>query len=154
MKRKPIPYHPRLKQLARQLRKNSTLSEVLLWKYLNGKQMLGYDFHRQKPIDRFIVDFFCNKLCLAIEVDGYSHLVEEVIEKDAVKEKCLNGLGINVLRFQDSQVMNDIEGVLHSLRVYIEDFEKEHTPGPSRPSLTRVSYRGETRNTPPTPIEN
>jgi len=60
MKRKIIlPYNPMLKERAREPRKNSTLSEVLLWRHLKGKQMLGHDFDRQKPIGNFIVDFFC-----------------------------------------------------------------------------------------------
>ncbi len=54
-----IPYDPKLKDLAKQLRENSALSEVLLWNYLKGKQILGYDFDWQKPIDNYIVAFFC-----------------------------------------------------------------------------------------------
>jgi very-short-patch-repair endonuclease len=60
LKRKIIPYDPELKQLAHELRNKSTLSEVLLWKHLKGKQIQGYDFHRQKPLDQYIVDFFCS----------------------------------------------------------------------------------------------
>ncbi len=56
-----IKYNPKLKELARQLRNNSTKAEIKLWKYLKGKQMLGYDFHRQKPIDNYIVDFLSNR---------------------------------------------------------------------------------------------
>jgi very-short-patch-repair endonuclease len=67
-----IPYNPKLKILARQLRNNSTLSKVLLWNKIRGKA-LGYEFHRQVPIDEFIVDFFCHELLLAIEIDGSSH---------------------------------------------------------------------------------
>ena len=74
MKRKiVIPYNQKLKELARHLRKSSTLSEVLLWRYLKRKQMLGYDFDRQKPIDNYIVDFYCSELGLIVEVDGKSH---------------------------------------------------------------------------------
>ena len=91
MKRKTIiPYDPKLKDLARQLRKNSTLSEVLLWNYLKGKQMLGYDFDRQKLIDNYIVDFFCNELMLAIEIDGDTH--NDKIDKDEFRQKKLEGL--------------------------------------------------------------
>lgn len=72
-RRKIIPYDPKLKMLVRKLRNNSTLSEVLLWLELKGKQMKGYDFHRQKPIDNYIVDFFCHELMLAIEIGGISH---------------------------------------------------------------------------------
>ena len=78
MKRKIIPYNPKLKELARELRNNSTKAEIILWLKLKNKQLYGYDFHRQKPIDNYIVDFFCQELMLAIEVDGYSHQFEDV----------------------------------------------------------------------------
>jgi len=60
---------------------------------------MGYDFHRQKPIDNFIVDFFCNKLKLVIELDGYSHTFENVSDKDKLKQERLQEQGIMVLRF-------------------------------------------------------
>jgi len=103
-RRKIILYNPKLKQLARNLRNNSTKSEISPWKHLKGKQMMGYDFHRQKPIENYIVDFFCHELMLAIEMDGFSHQLEEVIEKDEIKESRLNELGVTVLRFQDEEV--------------------------------------------------
>ena len=59
MKRKIIPYNPKLKDLAKELRQNMTLSEILLWKKLRNKQMFGYDFDRQRPIDEYIIDFYC-----------------------------------------------------------------------------------------------
>ncbi len=86
-RRKIIPYNPKLKEFARQLRNNSTKSEIYLWKHLKGKQMMGYDFHRQKPLDNFIVDFFCHELMLAIEIDGYTHIHEEVQDKDEKKKR-------------------------------------------------------------------
>ena len=83
--------------------------------------MLGYDFHRQKPLDNYIVDFFCHELMLAIELDGYTHLHEEVRLKDAAKEKRLNELGIHVLRFQDRDVFNDMDNVLRVIEQYIRN---------------------------------
>ncbi|MFD2603727.1 endonuclease domain-containing protein [Flavobacterium suzhouense] len=70
MKRKIIPYNPNLKELARQLRNGSTKAEIVLWQKLKRKQMYGYDFDRQKPVDNYILDFFCHDLMLGIEVDG------------------------------------------------------------------------------------
>ncbi len=125
-KSKIIPYNPKLKEFARQLRNNSTETEIYLWLKLKGKQMYGYDFHRQKPIDNYIVDFFCNKLMLAIEVDGYSHEFLEVYNKDIIKEKRLNELGIHVLRFSDYQVLKDMENVLLAIEYFIFEFEKTH----------------------------
>lgn len=121
-----IPYNPKLKEFARQLRNNSTKSEIYLWKHLKGKQMMGYDFHRQKPLDNYIADFFCYELMLVIELDGYTHQLEDVIEKDKMKEKRLNELGIHVLRFQDEEVYNDVENVLRVIEAFIMEFKKTH----------------------------
>jgi very-short-patch-repair endonuclease len=68
--RKIIPYNPKLVPLVKKLRKNMTLSKVLLWNELKSKQVLGYDFDRQRPIDNYIVDFYCKDLQLVIEIDG------------------------------------------------------------------------------------
>ncbi len=119
-----LPYNPKLKERARHLRNNSTKAEIRLWQYLKGRQMMGYDFHRQKPIDNFIVDFFCRELMLAIEVDGYTHSFEEVTDRDERKEQRLRELGVRIMRFRDEDVMNNIEGVMKE----IEDWVKKHTP--------------------------
>ena len=125
MKRKIIPYNPKLKEYARELRNNSTKAEIILWLKLKGKQMYGYDFHRQKPLDQYIVDFFCNELMLAIEVDGYSHDLIEVHNNDLKKEMKLNKLGVTVLRFSDNQVLKDMTNVLRSIEWFIFEFEKK-----------------------------
>jgi len=130
-KRKIIPYNPKLKELARQLRNDSTKTEIFLWLKLKGKQMYAYDFHRQKPIDNYILDFFCYELMLGIEVDGYSHQFLEVYNRDGIKEKRMNELGITVLRFSDDEVLNEMENVLRAIEFYIFEYEK-HTPNPSQ----------------------
>jgi len=126
MKRKIIPYNPKLKQIARNLRNHSTKSEIILWHYLKGKQRNGFDFHRQKPIDNYIVDFFCHELMLAIELDGSSHWNEAIINKDAKKTIRLNDLGIQILRFEDEMVFDDIDFVIQKIDEYIEDYIKTH----------------------------
>jgi very-short-patch-repair endonuclease len=130
-RRKIIPYNPKLKELARQLRNDSTKTEIFLWLKLKEKQMYGYDFHRQKPIDTYILDFFCYELMLGIEVDGYSHQFLEVYNKDRIKEKRMNDFGITVLRFSDDEVLNEMENVLRAIEFYIFEYEK-HTPNPSQ----------------------
>ncbi|MGV2481542.1 UNVERIFIED_CONTAM: DUF559 domain-containing protein, partial [Salmonella enterica subsp. enterica serovar Weltevreden] len=77
MKNKILPYNPALKELAQRLRKQGILSEVLLWKKIKNKS-LGVEFHRQVPLDNYIVDFYCHELMLAIEIDGNSHDHSEV----------------------------------------------------------------------------
>ncbi len=109
MKRKIIPYNPSLKQLARDLRNKSSMSEIILWNKLKGKQMMGLDFHRQKPIHNFIVDFFCNELMLAIEIDGSTH--NEKFEIDFQRQQELETLGIKFLRFQDKEIRFNLDNV-------------------------------------------
>jgi very-short-patch-repair endonuclease len=88
-----IPYNPQLKERARELRKNPTLAEKILWRELRKKQ-LGYEFHRQIPIDHFVVDFYCHELMLVIEVDGASHDSDDARAKDLDRQ----GLRIWVFR--------------------------------------------------------
>jgi very-short-patch-repair endonuclease len=123
-----IHYDPKLKEIARKLRNNSTKAEIRLWHYLKGKQLYGYDFHRQKPIGEHIVDFFCHKLMLAIEVDGYTHDFKQTFAKDALKTQALNDIGIKILRFSDEEVFNNIEGVIETIKDYILTVENKHTP--------------------------
>ena len=130
MKRKIIRYNPKLKEYARELRNNSTLTEILLWQKLKRKQMFGYDFHRQKAIDNYILDFFCHELILGIEIDGYSHELIEVFEKDTKKTKKMNSLGITVLRFSDYQVLKEMENVLRAIEQFIIDFERDSKTHP------------------------
>ena len=125
-RRKIIPYNPKLKELARQLRNNSTKAEIILWQKLKRKQLHGYDFHRQKPIDNYILDFFCHELMLGIEVDGYSHQLVEVFKKDKIKESLMLELGISLLRFSDEQVLKDMDNVLRAIEDYIHNHEKTH----------------------------
>lgn len=76
-----ICYSPALRKLARQLRKNGTLAEALLWREISRRK-LGCEFHRQVPIHEYIVDFFCHELMLAIEIDGCSHRHDEAFAND------------------------------------------------------------------------
>lgn len=109
-KRKIIPYNPKLKEFARNLRNKSTLSEILLWKKLKGKQIRGYDFHRQKPLDNYIVDFFCNELMLAIEIDGRSHHYKVLADRE--RQNSLESFGVHFLRFTDYEVKTNMDNVI------------------------------------------
>ena len=86
---------------------------------------MGYDFHRQKPLLNFIADFFCHELKLVIELDGYTHQFEEVIAKDEMKQSELEEIGLTVLRFDDAEVMKDINNVLRTIEIYIAEFEEQ-----------------------------
>ncbi len=106
-------YNNELKERARYLRKNSTLAEIILWKKLNKKQILGFDFDRQIPIDNFIVDFLCKELMLAIEVDGSSHDDKE--EYDGFREEKLNKSGVFILRFTNDEVCDNLDFVVEKI---------------------------------------
>lgn len=123
VKRKIIPYSPRLKQLARQLRKSMTLAEILLWQELKSKQMLGYDFDRQRPIDEYIVDFYCKDLMLAIEIDGDSHYYDDAPERDRLRQERLEELGVRFLRFDDIDVKQQMAFVLDTIHNWIKENE-------------------------------
>lgn len=97
-----IFYDKKLKALSRELRKKGTLSEVLLWNVLKGRKIKGYQFMRQKPIGGYIVDFFCSKLKLVIEVDGISN--NDKGEEDKIRQQKLELLGLSVLRFYEWDV--------------------------------------------------
>jgi len=129
-KNKIIPYNPVLKSLARDLRNNSTKSEVILWNKIK-KKSLGAEFHRQVPIDEYIVDFFCHELMLAVEIDGSTHHYN--FEKDDIRQKKLESFGIKVIRFDDKDVRFALNDVLRALELTIEDIidnDKEHPPRP------------------------
>ncbi len=125
--RKIYPYNPKLKELARQLRNDSTLSEILLWNELKGKQLEGYDFHRRKPILNYILDFFCHELELAIEIDGESHDFEDADRYDLKRQAEIEKLGIRFLRFDDLDVKRDMDSVLSTIEGYIEEYRKTHS---------------------------
>lgn len=120
-KRKIIWYDPKLKPLAKKLRKNMTLSEVLLWNELKNKQMRGYDFDRQRPIDRYIVDFYCKDLMMAIEVDGESHGYDKVMASDQIRQRRLEKLGVMFLRIDDLDVKKNMKWVLNEIWFWIEE---------------------------------
>jgi len=120
MPRKIIPYNTSLKQLARQLRNNSTPGKIKLWQELRNKQFHGYDFHRQKPLLNYIVDFYCAELELVIEWDGRYH--EGISENDFERDSDLASYNLTVVRFSEVDVMNDMLNVLRTVEAYLEEY--------------------------------
>ena len=131
MTRKIIPYRSDLKEKSRQLRKKATKSEKILWRYILGKQIKGYQFYRQKPIDNYIVDFFCFELMLAIEIDGITHNDKQ--EYDKKRDNVLKTYGIHVLHFYDGDVHENINGVLEIITRWILKIPRENTQIPPTP---------------------
>jgi len=139
MKHKTIPYNPKLREFARYLRNNSTLAEILLWNKIKG-EALGVAFKRQVPINEYIVDFFCHELMLVIEIDGYSH--DFKYEEDKQRQKKLESLGFNILRFTDQQVKKDMFNVLRALEIHIENLKVEKVGFEVRENLPPTPSKG------------
>ncbi len=129
--------------LARKLRKQGLMSEVLLWKQIKNKSF-GVEFHRQVPLDNYIVDFYCHELMLAIEVDGNSHLFEDVAVNDAKRQQKLEKLGVRFIRFEDKDVKQNINMVLVALENKIEQILQTspfRVCAPNLRFLARLSLR-------------
>ena len=121
MRNKIIPYNPKLKAYARELRNNSTLSEVLLWQKIKNRAY-GVQFHRQVPLLDYIVDFYCHELMLAIEIDGNSH--DFKYDYDAKRQGRLEESGVNFLRFNDGTVKKEMFSVLLAIEQTIDELNQ------------------------------
>jgi very-short-patch-repair endonuclease len=109
-----IHYKGELKSFARKLRKTSTLGEVLLWAELKQNK-LGHRFLRQVPIETYIADFYCHQLRMAIEIDGAaSH--DQRVTQDKQRQKEIESIGIRVVRFSETEVRENLESVIESIK--------------------------------------
>lgn len=108
----------------RALRKNMPKAEIILWSYLKGKQISGLKFRRQYSIGNDTVDFYCPSIRLAIEIDGESHLYQKQQIKDQEKEKMLANSGIKLVRYLNTEIYDNIEGVIEDLYKQIDNMDK------------------------------
>ncbi|MDR2182818.1 MAG: DUF559 domain-containing protein [Clostridiales bacterium] len=122
-----LPYNPKLRERARELRKAGNLSEVLLWQQLHKKKFRGFDFDRQKIIGNYIVDFYCTNCNVVIEIEGSS--CDEKAEYDKNRDAYLEGLGLCVIHISAADVLHRLEDVMRmlynhpALRVPIDEGE-------------------------------
>ncbi len=110
-----LPYSRQLKIKARSLRARPTDAELHLWHRLRRKQIHGVQFYRQKPIGRYIADFYAPAANLVVELDGAQHLELRQVEYDLQRTKELEQQGLKVLRFDDRQVLLQTDAVLESI---------------------------------------
>jgi very-short-patch-repair endonuclease len=127
-----LRYRKNLKSKARNLRRDLTDAEQVLWNRLRMKQVQGVQFFRQRPIGNYIVDFFAPKARLIVEVDGSQHMTDRMTRRDKQRDDYLTPLGLLVLRFPDSEVLRETEGVMEEI-------------------FRRISERC-TQKSPPTPL--
>ncbi|MBL8097713.1 MAG: homocysteine S-methyltransferase family protein [Anaerolineales bacterium] len=133
---KPIKQNPRLpeelKERIRELRQNATEAEQLLWQLLRNRAVHDAKFRRQHPIKGYILDFYCHDAKLAIELDGSGHLKDKQIKHDEERTKILNEQEIRVLRFWNSDVLNNTETVLNEIWIALDEASATAlTPNPS-----------------------
>lgn len=121
MANKIIPYNKNLKIRARELRKNMTPAEILVWGNIR-KKSLGMEFHRQVPILNYIVDFYCHEIGLALEIDGKIH--EDNFLEDSKRQGEIEKYGVFFLRFSNHEVFSDIDSVKKKIHNYIIEFNQ------------------------------
>jgi very-short-patch-repair endonuclease len=114
---------------ARQLRREATTAESLLWELLRDRRLLGRKFRRQHPIGQFIADFFCDDARLIIEIDGAVHREPTQQERDRLREEILREHGFAILRFTNDQILDRTEQVLQEIAAYVTAHSYEH-PSP------------------------
>ena len=101
-----------LKPIRRSLRSALTPAEIRLWQALKGKQLVGRKFRRRHSIGPYVLDFFCPAESIAVELDGSAHDSAAANKRDERRDAYLSSLGIQVVRFENRQVIKNLEGVL------------------------------------------
>ena len=133
-------------QYARDMRKNASEAEILLWDKLRNRKLSGLKFRRQQHLEGYILDFYCHEVRLGIEVDGKYHEEKEQKEFDEQRTQYLNEFGIEVIRFTNEEVLNNIDNVLVNIKKVSEArIEANPSPRPrsSATPLPRERGRGE-----------
>ncbi len=108
-----------LKSRRRELRKRLTPAEARLWKYIKNRQLNNKKFRRQHSLGNYVVDFFCPEWSLIVELDGSPHDTIEGYEKDDQRTRFLLGKGYKIIRFENKEVMNNLEGVLLEIKKFL-----------------------------------
>lgn len=130
----PIPYDPNLILLAREFRKNPTEAEKRIWDILlSNRKIKNYKFVRQKPIYYYILDFYCAKLMLGIEVDGQIHIKRREYDYERTKE--ISSFGIKIIRYKNAEVIEKITDVRKNLLRQMALREKELSDWTPQPPL-------------------
>ena len=123
------------KEKRRILRKNTTSAEKIVWTYLRRKKILNERFLRQFSIEFYVLDFYCPRLRLAIEIDGDSHFVnQDTVDYDKERQVFIERLGIKLLRFKNEEVYTENDVVINNITQKVKEFQKDNPP---RPSLSK-----------------
>jgi very-short-patch-repair endonuclease len=128
-RRRPVRARAQIRTRAKQLRREETTAETWLWNGLRGWDFAK--FRRQHPVDRFILDFYCPAVKLAVEVDGSVH--DDQKERDEARTAVLRARGIEVIRFTNDEVMADTRAVLHRIKLAVRARTRSDSPLPCSP---------------------
>ena len=122
---------PELLKRCRDLRKNQTSAEGLLWSLLRDRQLNGLKFRRQHPMGGYILDFYCHEAQLAVELDGSGHLEAEQARHDEQRTQDLEALGVRVVRMWNHEVLSDPQSALLAILAAVEDPHPDQDPHPN-----------------------
>jgi len=116
-----LKYNHKLKFFSRLLRSNQTDGEKALWSKIRQRKINGVQFYRQKPIGKYILDFYAPTVKLVLEIDGSQHLEPEAIQKDNERDDFLQSLGFTVLRFNSREVLLELDAVVAKINMVVEE---------------------------------
>ncbi len=127
--------------VARDLRKNETHAEQILWASLRNNNFHGLKFRRQHPINNYVLDFFCVEYQLALEVDGGIHKGHEQRTADLERDKSLMGLGMQVMRFTNDEILNDLPKVILKIHEKVRELQGLNKLAITHPSPEYIQER-------------
>lgn len=113
----------------RLLRNNATNAETVLWSHLRNSKLNGLKFRRQFSINNYVVDFYCSRLKLAVEIDGSVHKQKRVQKMDKIRQDQIESLGITFLRFTNIEIINEISKIKERILAFIPRLTKERDKG-------------------------
>lgn len=113
------------KEKRRDLRKQQTLGELIFWAHVKNRKLGGFKFRRQYSINKYVADFYCSELLLVVEIDGGQHYEEENKKKDALRTEYFTGLGLDVKRYTNIDIKNNLNGTLDDLLEYCNELKKK-----------------------------
>ena len=120
-------------EVARKLRRNQTWAEKLLWRWLRDRRFNGYKFRRQRPMGRYILDFFCEEARLNLELDGGGHGAPEQHAKDTARDAWLATQGVQVLRFWNSRLRREERAIKDAIFRALQERAPYPLPDYTRP---------------------
>ena len=112
----------------KELRKKATKAEEILWNHLKEKQLSGFKFRRQYSIDQFVIDFYCTKVKLAIELDGSVHEADHMQIYDTAREEIIKTFGVTFLRFKNLEIFQKLDRVLDNISNKLSELSSNDLP--------------------------